>query len=120
MLRLLALAAGGLALLSAVADAQGFLHASRIWDGQRLVPEELVKSAAGYIVGFIIYWGAVVVFERIGVHAPEVQTVIWFVFTIIGVGLLSGRFLRWQATEQIVGAAVLVGLSWLLVRTAEA
>lgn len=120
MLRLLGLLAGGLALLSAMADAQGFLHASRIWDGQQLIWPELGKSALGYIVGFTVYWGAVVAFERLGVHAPEVQTVIWFVFTIIGVGVLSGRFLRWQTLEQAIGVAVLVGLTFLLVRTAEA
>src|SRR3978361_215206 len=120
MARVLVLLAGGLALLSAVADAQGFLHASRIWDGQRLVWPEIGKSAVGYVVGFTIYWGAVIVFEHIGVHAPEVQTVIWFVFTIIGVGVLSGRFLQWQMLEQAIGVAVLIGLTFLLVRTAEA
>lgn len=82
----------GLALLSAIADAQGLLHASRIWNGQSVVWSELAKSALGYIVGF----------------------------TIIGVGVLSGGFLQWHRIEQLIGAVVLAGLAFLLVRTAEA
>jgi len=34
--------------------------------------------------------------------------------------VLSGRFLRWQTLEQAIGVAVLIGLTFLLVRTAEA
>ena len=50
---------------------------------------------------------------------PEIQTTIWFVFTIIGVGVLSGQFLKWQTVDRVVAVGVLAGLTWLLVRVAE-
>jgi hypothetical protein len=36
---------------------------------------------------------------------------------MVGVAAVSGRFLRWEAVDQAVAVAVLVGISWLLVRT---
>jgi hypothetical protein len=39
--------------------------------------------------------------------------------TILGVGIFSGRFFTWPRLEQTVAVLVLVGLGWLMVRTAE-
>ena len=38
--------------------------------------------------------------------------------TIIGVGVLGGRFLDWHLMEQLVALNVLASLGWLLLRTA--
>ncbi len=36
--------------------------------------------------------------------------------TVVGVAFISGKFLQWQATDQIVAAVVLLGIAWLLFR----
>ena len=44
---------------------------------------------------------------------------LWFAMTIIGVIVFSGRFFSWPRLEQGVATLLLLGLAWLLVRTAE-
>ena len=48
---------------------------------------------------------------------PEMQTLIWFSVTIIGVAVLGGRFSQWCLLDQIVAANVLISLGWLVMRT---
>jgi hypothetical protein len=36
--------------------------------------------------------------------------------TIVGVAIVSGRFLAWRVGDQALAVAVLAGLGWLLVR----
>jgi hypothetical protein len=106
----------GLTLVSGVGDSQGFVHAARVWQEGRLVWDELGKSALGFAVGIGSYWLVVRYLGQLGVLAPETQTLVWFAITLVGVAALSGRFLRWEAVDQAVAAAVLLGISWLLVR----
>jgi hypothetical protein len=106
-----------LTILSGVFDAQGFVHASKVWDGAKLVPSELGKSAAGFAVGIAMYWISVRYLNRIGSFTPEFQTLLWFGVTLIGVAVASRRFLSWSTIDQAVGFAVLVGIGWLFVRT---
>ena len=49
--------------------------------------------------------------------APEMQTLIWFSVTILGVAIISKNFFRWQTIDQIVGVVVLAGVAWLMIRT---
>jgi len=106
----------GLTLLSGFADSQGFLHAAQIWQEKRIIWSEVAKSALGFGSGIILYW---IVLRYLGPHvtAPEVQTIIWFGVTIVGVALASGKFAQWRITEQLVALGVVCGISWLLVRT---
>jgi hypothetical protein len=53
------------------------------------------------------------------VTAAEIHTMVWFAMTIVGVIVFSGRFFAWPRLEQGVATLLLVGLGWLLVRTAE-
>jgi len=55
-----------------------------------------------------------------GVVAVEVQTLFWFAATIIGIALLSGRFLSWPTIDKVVAVAVLTGIGWLLFRSERA
>jgi hypothetical protein len=88
-----------------------------MWQGGKLIRSELVKSALGFSVGISAYWLGIKYLKELGVLSPEVQTLIWFVITIIGVALISGKFLRWQAVDQLVAVALLLGIGWLLLRT---
>jgi hypothetical protein len=102
--------------LCGLGDALGFIHAARIWRGGEFSLAEALKSAAGFQFGVAMYWLALRELTALGVVSAEAQTLVWFVATIIGVAALSGQFLRWPVTEQLVAGGVLVGLCWLLMR----
>jgi hypothetical protein len=107
----------GLTLLSGFADAQGFLHAAQIWVDRKVIWLEVAKSALGFGSGIILYWIALKYLKEAQIAAPEIQTLIWFGVTIVGVAIASGKFAHWRGTEQLVATGVLLGISWLLVRT---
>lgn len=99
------------------ADALGFVHASRVWQAGRFVWREAAYSAGCFQFGVAMYWIALRTLDGWGVVSTEAQTLVWFAATIIGVAMLSGQFLRWQALDQSVALGVLAGIAWLLVRT---
>jgi hypothetical protein len=105
-------------LLSGLGDAQGFVHAARVWNDDVFDWVEALKSAAGFQFGVFMYWFAVRHLAAHGVVAPEIQTLFWFVATIVGIAAMSGQFLRWPLVDQAAALAVLLGIGWLLVRTA--
>jgi hypothetical protein len=106
-----------LTLLSGLADAQGFIHASTTWVNGKLIWAEGLKSLLAFGIGAICYLLGANFLKQAGIVLPEIQTIIWFVVTIIGVAVISGRFLHWHLLDQLVGIAVLCGIAWLLVRT---
>lgn len=106
----------GLTLLSGFADSQGFVHAAKIWEGQNVIWSEVGKSAIGFVIGIILYWVVLKYLKAAQVATPEVQTMVWFGVTIVGVAVVSGRFMQWRAMDQMVAAGVILGISWLLVR----
>jgi hypothetical protein len=105
-------------LLSGIGDALGFLYAGRVWTEQQFLWGNALKSALGFQFGVAMYWCAVRQLRAQGVIDTEVQTLLWFGATIIGIAILSGQFLRWHALDQGVGLAVLCGIGFLLIRTA--
>ena len=106
----------GITLVSGIGDSLGFIYAGKMWRSGDLVLSELGKSALGFSVGIGSYWLAAKYLNEFGVLAPETQTLIWFGSTMVGVALISGQFLRWQAIDQIVAVVVLLGIAWLLFR----
>jgi hypothetical protein len=108
-----------LTVLSGCGDAYGFTHAALVWQGGRLMWGEVARSAAGFAVGIGLYWVVLKPMMSVGIVAPEIQTIAWFGVTLIGVALISGRFLGWARPDQAVAVAVLAGIVWLLVRTGE-
>ena len=104
-------------VLSGIADSQGFVHAAKIWVNDQLVWSELGKSALGFAVGITLYWFVLKYMQAAGIAAPEMQTLIWFSVTILGVAIISKNFFRWQTIDQIVGVVVLAGVAWLMIRT---
>ena len=107
----------GVTLISGIGDSQGFVHAAKMWQDSKIVWVEFGKSALGFGVGISTYWLAVRYFNKLGVLSPETQTLIWFGTTILGVAVISGKFLRCQAIDQVIAVGVLLGLGWLLFRT---
>ena len=103
-------------VLSGLGDAEGFIHASKVWQDGRFVWSEALKCFAGFQFGMLMYWLALWKLSSHGVVAVEVQTLFWFAATIIGVALLSGRILRWPAIDKAVAVTVLTGIGWLLCR----
>lgn len=110
----------GATLACGAADALGFVHAARVWQAGQFVWREALISAVSFQVGVAMYWIALRTLGAWGVVATEAQTLVWFAATIIGVAILSGQFLRWQALDQAVAVAVLGGIAWLLARTGSA
>lgn len=106
-----------ISVLSGLADSQGFIHASKIWANNKLVWNEVGKSALGFAIGITLYWIVLKYMNAAGIVAPEIQTLIWFSITILGVAVISRSFFRWQTIDQLVGIAVLAGVAWLMVRT---
>lgn len=106
----------GITLVSGIADAKAFIHAAAIWQDGRLVWSELGKSALGFALGIMTFWLSVRYMRELGVVTPELQTLIWFGVTMVGVAMISGRAFRWPLVDQVVGAMVLGGIAWLLVR----
>jgi hypothetical protein len=107
----------GLTLVSGLADAQGAIHAAKIWQGDKLVWVEVGKSVLGFTVGISTFFIVIKYMNQLGIIAPEIQTITWFSMMIVGVALFSGAFFTWQWTEQVVAVGVLAGIGWLLFRT---
>lgn len=107
-----------LTLLSGLADAQGFVHASTAWTNGQIIWGEGLKSLLGFGIGAICYLLATNYLQQVGIVSAEIQTIVWFTVAILGVAVGTGKFLHWQRLDQIVGIVVLCGFAWLLVRTA--
>lgn len=108
-----------LTLISGFGDANGIVHASRMWQGGRLVWNEFGKSWLGFCVGMMTFWLAIKYLQELGVVMPEIQTVIWFAVTLIGVAAVSGKFFHWQIADQAIAVGVVIGIGWLLFHTGE-
>lgn len=105
-------------LLSGIGDAVGFVHSGRVWRQGQFVWQEALKAALGFQLGAFAFWMALRYLHQLGVLAAETQTVLWFGATIVGVALMSGRFAGWHIADQLVAVGVLLGIGWLLFRTA--
>lgn len=108
----------GFTIASGVFDSLAFTHAASMWKEGRLIWIEAAKSASSFLVGMTLYCVAVRYLSEAGIIQAEIQTLLWFVITMVGVAVLGGRFFHWQLLEQVVAVNVLLGLGWLISRTA--
>jgi hypothetical protein len=104
-------------LAAGVFDALAFHYSAGMWQGNRLVLPQVGKAAGAFALGIVMYWVAIRYLGEAGVVLPEIQTLIWFAATIVGVAVLGGRFLQLPVLDQIAAANVLLSLGWLIVRT---
>jgi hypothetical protein len=107
----------GLTIISGMGDALGFVHSARVWQGGSPVWAEFAKSIAGFAIGIGAYWWAVRYLNTLGDFAPEMQTLAWFVFTLVGMAIVSRAFFAWPVSDQLVALSMVGCIGWLLVRT---
>ncbi len=105
----------GIICVAGVFDSRGFFHAAKVWESGQLAWPEVAKAALGFNLGFVAYLSSLKYLKEFGVISAEVQTLAWFVVTLVGLALLSGSFLKWTTTDQVVAVGVLGGLGWLLI-----
>lgn len=108
-----------LMVVSGFADSLGFVYAGKVWQKDMVSWPNLGLSALGWATGISFYLISLRYLTRMGVTSAEIQTIVWFAMTIIGVVIFSGKFFTWPRLEQSVAVLVLVGLAWLLARTSE-
>ncbi len=106
-----------LTLISGWGDSRGFLYASEVWKDGQFVPEALLKSGLGFLIGTSFYWIVIKFLQEVGIVSPELQTLGWFAVIIIGLSISSGKFFQWERVDQIVAFLVIGGVGWLLFRT---
>lgn len=107
-----------LTILSGYFDSQGFVHASNIWDNKgRVLWNELIHSALGFIVGILLYWLVIRFLPYLEIaKSTETQTLGWFITAMIGIALSTGDLFQWEPLDRAVSVVVIVGLAWLLFR----
>ncbi|MCB0162194.1 MAG: hypothetical protein KDD83_28850, partial [Caldilineaceae bacterium] len=54
--------------------------------------------------------------RRHGLAVAELQVMFWFLITVVGVALMSGRFFAWSMVDRVVAGLVVMGMVWLVVR----
>ena len=106
-----------LTAVSALADAIGFINVDKAWLGNRPHASALVLACTGYAVGIATYVFAVKYLKLLTDVGPEVQTVGWFMLTIIGVALGSGAFFTWPLPTKFLATVTVAALVLIAVRT---
>lgn len=106
-----------LTVLSGLGDANGFSHAANMWNKGRIVLPELIRAIIGFTFGIATFMVSIRYFQKFGIVTPEMQTIGWMVVTTIGVAIIGGRFTHWQTFDQILAAAIIIGLCIIILRT---
>ena len=104
-------------VISGIADAQGFIHASQGWLYGRPIPLELLKSILGFLIGGLGYIATVYFLQKSGIFSVEIQTMIWFVTAITVLAVISGKIFRWGHLEQMIAVLLIIGIGWLVIKT---
>ena len=104
-------------IISGYADSRGFLYSSQVWANNSIDYSALTKSGAGFTIGIIAYWIALKSLQDLNVAtSSEIQTLGWFVITIIGVAISSGDFMKWDSVDKFISLSIMGRFCVLLVR----
>ncbi len=107
-----------LCVVSGLADSQGFVHASDVWHDERVSWPSLGRSGLGFVVGMSSYWMSIRFMNRVGLATADLQYLVWFLITLLGVGIATGSIRRWTSIDIAVGVLVVAGLCWLTMKGA--
>jgi hypothetical protein len=102
---------------SGVFDSFAFTYSARMWEDGRISWVPASKAAVTFSIGICLYWFAIRFLGEAGIVLPEIQTLIWFTVTIIGVSFLGGRLGDWHIVDQVLGVNVIVSMGVLITRT---
>jgi hypothetical protein len=111
---------GLLTLASGLLDARGFVYASRAWPGGHLDVKMALASLSCFVGGLTAYILAVRFMQNSGISGVALQSGIWFVITAVGIAAMDGTLVQWTRTQQAVGVAVAIALTWLISTTRSA
>lgn len=106
-----------LTLLTAWGDSRGFIHASRAWAQGNPQWSDIWLAAGWFTVGVVFYLLALKYLQPFRDLGPSVQTLAWFLVTIVGVAIGSRDFFRWQIVDQVLALSSVVALAVVIIRT---
>ena len=106
----------GLTIGSGVLDAFGFVHASRVWRDDHLVLREVFLTFVYFLSGVGAYLLVVRYFDRLGISATEIQTLLWFAVTVLGVATIQRSLADWSTTDRAAALVAVVSVGWLVAR----
>ena len=106
----------GLTLSSGVLDAFGFVHASRVWRDDHLIVREAFLTFGYFLSGVGVYLLVVRYFDRLGVASTEIQTLLWFAVTVIGVASIQRSLADWSTIDRAFAVVAAVSVGWLVAR----
>jgi uncharacterized membrane-anchored protein len=104
--------------LSAYFDARGFVYAAQTWREGSLVPGVVFLALVNFMGGIALYIGSIGFQQRLGVESATMQTIFWFVMTVVGIAIMDGTIGQWSIAQRAVGVAVTAGIGWLMVSAA--
>jgi len=111
---------GLLTIASGLLDARGFVYASRAWPGGQLDVKVGLASLFCFVGGLTAYIVAVRFMQNSGISGVALQSGIWFVITAVGIAAMDGTLVQWTRSQQVVGVAVVIALTWLISTTRSA
>ena len=111
---------GLLTIASGLLDARGFVNAARAWPGGHLDAKIALASLACFVGGVTAYIVVVRFMQNSGISGVALQSGIWFVITAVGIAAMDGTLVQWSRTQQVVGVAVAIALTWLISSTRSA
>jgi len=103
-------------LTSGVLDAFGFVHASRAWRHDHVVMREVGWTFAYFLAGIAAYLFVVRHLSRLGVTATELQTLMWFGVTVLGVAVIQRSLGDWTNADRLVALVAVASVGWLVSR----
>jgi hypothetical protein len=106
-----------LTVFCAWGDSRGFIYASQVWTDGRPDWELVFRSTCGFTIGIGAYLAALKYVQGFGELSASVQTLAWFLVTIVGVAVGSRDVLAWAPLDQALAVLCVALLALVIVRT---
>lgn len=113
------LAAIVITLLAAFVEAHAYNYSFDAFKQGNIQWMLLALSFGVYSIGILIDYVSLYVLSKTSIFIPELLAAIFMVATLVGIALLSGQFLTWKTSDQIVAGLIVAGLGWLAFRVGD-
>ncbi len=104
----------GASVVSGMLDSVGFVYATKAFKDGKVMLNELAFSVGSFAIGLAVYYLSAKFFSETGGNSPMIQSLIWYISTVVGISVLSGEFWQWPLPQKAVSLIVVAGLGWLL------